>query len=314
MRDPQFELSIVVVNWNTRPQLLACLESIARFGAYKRHETWVVDNASSDGSVDAVRATFPDVQVIANSSNVGFAAATNLAIAQSSGTYVLVLNSDTEVLPGAIELLCEELARNPTVGIVGPRLINPDGSPQRSAWSGYPGVRSALIDGFYLWRLTPRIVGNQEVSLRESRSTTAVAVDHVLGAAMLVRREALENVGGLDDGYFLFLEETDWCRRMQKAGWQIVYQPQAALVHHGQLSVGQAAQRTLPLYYASLCRFVRRERGAAPRLRLFSLKLVILVSVLLRLGLWGMRAVRRRSGSDRMLTGYFTTLGAIWKL
>jgi GT2 family glycosyltransferase len=300
------ELSIVIVNWNTRRLLLECLDSIARHPASRRSEIWVVDNGSTDGSIEAVRARHPLVRLIANSENIGFAAANNQAIAASRGRYVLLLNSDTAVLPGALDGLCEYLDAHQRVGAVGSRLLNADGSTQRSCWRGYPGLLSAIVESFYLWRLMPSVVAPTEVAVGDH--LTSQSVDHLLGACILVRRIVVERVGALDACYFLFLEDTDWCRRIRMAGWQIMYLPESRVVHLGQQSMRQCPTRTLPASYASLCMFVRRGGGSWLTPRLLLLKSILALNVLLRLGLWSLRFVRQPVLSRRMLAGYARVL------
>lgn len=302
------ELSIVIVNWNTRALLLACLKAIEQNPPARTFDIWVVENGSTDGSADAVRAEFPAVHLIANAKNAGFAAANNQALTQCAGRYILLLNSDTEAQSDVLEALCAYLDAHPRCGAAGCRLLNPDGTTQRSAWRGFPGLRSAALDGLYLWKLLPpRFVAAREVSL--AGHTGPQAADHLLGACLLTRREVVQQVGLLDDGYFLFLEETDWCRRIGRAGWGIAYLPEFAILHHGQQSMRQIPAQTLPLYYSSLCRFVRKSGAKrAARLRMGALKVVIAVSVLLRLGLWTLRLPRSRSLSLRMLRGYANVL------
>jgi GT2 family glycosyltransferase len=299
---PTPKLAIVIVNWNTRQLVLDCLQSIEQYPPQREYEVWLVDNASRDGSIEAVSTQFPKVKLIANQSNLGFAAANNQAIEQCDAEYVLALNSDTQVQANALESMCQYLDQHPQVGIVACRLINPDGSTQRSAWRGYPGLKSALIEGLYLWRLMPKLVAQNEISLNSNRQ--AQQVDHLLGACMLVRRDAIEQVGMFDTGYFLFFEETDWCYRIAAAGWHIIYLPQTDIIHFGQQSMQQIPDRTLPTFYASLCRFVRKQGGALLGLRLFLLKSIIFISVLIRLALWSVRLIKQRSLSLRMLGGY----------
>jgi GT2 family glycosyltransferase len=300
--DQPVELSIILVNWNTREMLLACLRAIAANPPARGYEVWVVDNDSSDGSVEAVRQQFPEVRLIANERNVGFAAANNLAIARCDGRYVLLLNSDTEVHAGALEAMCSYLDNNPRVGAVGCTLQNPDGSIQRSAWRGYPSIASTAIEGFYLWKLFPEMVARSEVAL--ARHTSAQEVDHLLGACIMSRREVITQVGALDDDYFLFLEETDWCRRIQAGGWKVIYLPGPSITHYGQQSMRQIPAKTLPIFYASLCRFVRKSAGPSGWATVILLKLVIALTVLVRMALWTVRLIKQRTLGLRMIGGY----------
>lgn len=300
------ELSIILVNWNTCELVLDCLRAITTYPPDRTYEIWVVDNASVDGSVDAIRAAFPAVRLIANQENVGFAAANNQAIAACAGRYVLLLNSDTEVQAHALEAMCSFLDQNAQAGAVGCKLLNPDRTTQRSAWRGYPGLVSTALEGFYLWKLFPSIVARSEVALGEHDAPQFV--DHLLGACIMTRREVIAQIGALDDDYFLFLEETDWCRRIKAGGWQIVYLPDVAIVHHGQQSMRQIPTKTLPIFYASLCRFVRKASGSKSIPRVAMLKVVILLTVLVRMALWVVRIVSQRALSMRMLGGYLRVL------
>lgn len=308
------ELSIIIVNWNTRELLLRCLASIDASPPARSWEVWVVDNASTDGSREGALERYPPrpegeagaFHVIGNAENVGFARANNQALARCTGRHVLLLNSDTEVLPGALEGMCAYLDSDPRIGALGCRLLNPDGTTQRSGWRGYPGLQSALIDGLYLWRLLPRLVARQEVTLGTTNAPTEV--DHLLGACIMVPREVLEVVGFLDDNYFLFLEETDWCRRIKRAGYRVVYLPHQRIIHFGQQSMRQIPARTLPTFYASLCHFVRNGGGRALGLRLMALKLIIAISVLIRMAIWTLRLGGQRALSLRMIGGYGVVL------
>jgi GT2 family glycosyltransferase len=300
------ELAIVIVNWNTRELLLGCLKTILEHPPARAYEIWVVDNGSTDGSVEAVRQQYPRIQIIANTQNTGFAAANNQAIEVSTGRYILLLNSDTEVLSEALERMCIYMDEHPEVGASGCRLLNGDGTLQRSCWRGYPGLRSTIIDGFYLWRLFPTLFSKSEVTLANHQ--TPQSVDHLLGACMLVRRSVIDVVGPLDPNYYMYLEETDWCWEIRTAGWQIMYLPEPRIVHFGQQSAHKIEDRLLPIGYASLCRFIRKRNGRWLGLRLLLLKVVIALSVILRIGLWTVRLVQRPQLSQRMISGYSRVL------
>lgn len=254
------DVSVVIVSWNTRDLLAACLASVAREAQASGLvvETIVVDNDSTDGSPDMVRERFPEVELIALAENRGFAAANNLVIERARGRAVLLLNPDTELLPGALGALWRALHAAPHVGLVGPLLLNPDGSLQ-SAGYRFPGLVQALID---LFPLHPRLVAsglNGRVSPGDGLSP--VAIDHPLGACMLVRQEAIAQVGLLDEGYFMYSEEIDWCRRMRTAGWSILTAPAARVIHHGGQSTSQIAPVMLRHLHRSRARYFRRYHG-----------------------------------------------------
>jgi GT2 family glycosyltransferase len=199
------------------------------------------------------------------------------------------------VLPGALPKLVKYLDEHSQVGVVGPRLLNPDGTFQRSCWQGFPSLRSAFVDAFYLWRLIPRSQLVQSSELLDTPGDEPVEVDHVLGACMMVRSEVIQKVGGMDEDFFLFLEETEWCYRIKKAGWKICFLPTAKIIHVGQQSIHQNPQRTLPEGYRNYVRLYRKHENPS-RLQEAILKGIIVVAGLLRIGLWTWRS---RSASQR---------------
>jgi GT2 family glycosyltransferase len=264
VRLSEVRLSIVIVSWNTRQFLRKCLASIEQNPPEGPFEVLVVDNASSDSSAEMVRSRFPQVRLIANQKNAGFAAANNQAIHISRGAYVLLLNPDTEVKPGALQTLVAFMDDHPQAGGAGARLLNPAGSadeepslqPSSSPAPGLgrefarlfhlPGVRA---DGYYEmsgWDLgTPRLV------------------EVLLGACLLVRRSVLDQIGLLDEGYFIYSEETDLCTRIRRAGYQLFWVPQAQVIHSGGQSTRQAAEDMFLQLYQSKVRYFRKHHGWA---------------------------------------------------
>ncbi len=243
-------LSIIIVNWNTRDILLDCLASIERYPPARPYDIWVVDNASSDGSVAAVRAGYPHVQIIANSENCGFAAANNQAIRASQSEYLLLLNSDTIVHPNALERMARFLDEHPDVGITGACLLNADGTLQPS-WAAFPSLWSELFGHNARrrdWYCTRD--GSQ-----------AYAVDWVGGAALMIRRAAVNQIGLLDEAYFMYSEETDWCFRARQSGWTICYLPDAPITHLGGQSSRKASARMRAELYRSKIRFYAKHYG-----------------------------------------------------
>src|SRR5690606_9323794 len=223
MTDP--DLSIVLLTWNGRELALACLASIERTvrapGAPLAVETIVVDNGSRDGTVEAVRARFPWAEVVALPHNVGFAAGNNAGLARARGRHVALLNNDTEVLPGCFEACVRFLDAHPGVGVVGPQLLHPDGRLQNSIHNA-PTLLAELVPRGVLETLFPR-----RFPSKRYRHDGPIDVEAVLGACMVVRREALAAVGPLPEDYFFFLEETDWLYAMRAAGWRVVHLPEA---------------------------------------------------------------------------------------
>lgn len=246
-------LSIVIVNWNTETLLRDCLASIAANPPEGACEVIVVDNASTDGSAAMVRDVFPEVRLLANGENVGFAGANNQGIEASSGEMILLLNADTVVRAGALETLLRFMENHPEAGAAGARLLNPDGSLQHSC-SPLPTL---LGEGLHLFHLDYR----QRRAMQAWDVSRPRPVDVLLGACMLLRRAAVEQVGLLDEGYFMYSEEVDYCRRLQDAGWTLYWAPEAEVVHYGGQSTRQAATEMFLRLYAGKLRYFRKHDG-----------------------------------------------------
>lgn len=222
-------VSIVIVNWNTREILHDCLASIAAQTTLS-HELIVVDNASTDGSADMVRQSFPAVKLIANTDNRGFAAANNQGLEIARGDKLLLLNPDTIILDRAIDVMCDWLDAHPDVGCAGCQVLEDENTIQRTCFADPGPVNLALVE-FGLQRLAPhsRVLGHPEYG--NWNRDTERDVDVVSGMFMLVPRPVFEKVGGLDDAFFIYAEEADWCRRIRTAGWRCVFTPVARIIH-----------------------------------------------------------------------------------
>jgi GT2 family glycosyltransferase len=243
-------------------------------------EIIVVDNASTDGSVDMVRAEFPQVTLIANPSNTGFPAANNLGIAAAQGRYVLLLNPDTEVLGQALATLVGYMDAHPDVGIVGPQLLHPDGSIQSSR-RRFPTLATLFLESTWLERRAPPGLLRRYYFLDQPYRVT-LDVDWVTGAAMLARHEAIEQVGGIDEGFFMYSEELDWCRRVKAAGWRVVYHPAAQIIHH----MGKSSEQAVPARHVNFQRSKIRYAHKYHGLRVaMALRLYLLSMYLWQLGL-----------------------------
>lgn len=296
------DLSVIIVSWNTRQITRECLESVARQRSSASIEVWVVDNASSDGSAEMVRETFPDVHLIENTENVGFARANNAAIAASTGRYVLLLNSDTVVRPGAFDALVQFLDEHPEAGAAGPHTLNPDGSLQVSC---YPSPTLARELWFLLhldWLLPYGAYPMARWSTGQPRP-----VDAVLGACLIVRRAVLEQAGVLDPAYFMYSEEIDLCYRIRRAGWRIYWVPQAKIVHYGGQSTRQVAASMFMQLYRSKVLFFRKNQGP---LAAAAYKLVLLAVALPRLALTPLARLEPQARRQRhlALAGHYWTL------
>ena len=261
------DVSIIMVSYNTRDLLRDCLESVPSGCAGLSFETFVVDNASSDGSEGMVDSEFPSVRLICNPDNLGFASANNLALRQATGRYVALLNPDTTLQPNALAELVRFMDDTPAAGYCGPRLLNGDGSHQPSA-RRFPTVFSAAFSLLGLARRYPR--SRHALDLHALHGHRArFRVDWMTGACLMVRSEVVRQVGLLDERYFLYFEETDWCRRMSSRGWEGWYVPSAEVIHLGGQSVVHTSEvqpfsGDHPLYWvSSSSRYMRRHHGTA---------------------------------------------------
>jgi GT2 family glycosyltransferase len=255
-------LSIVIVNWNTLDLLRNCLQSVAE-QTHLSSEIWVVDNGSSDGSPDMVRSEFPHVHLIANTDNKGFAAANNQALPLCQGEYILLLNSDTVVLEGALDRMVAHMHTHTQISALGCTLLNADGSLQPSAHHFYGTFRSLLENRLthLVWRKrhanTPLLSFWDHSSIRQ--------VDWVCGAVVMIRKDVIRDVGLLDDSFFMYGEEIDWQMRMVKAGHQVWFLPHARILHYGGGSSAQAVTQMKKMEYKSREMFVEKHYSPAAR-------------------------------------------------
>jgi N-acetylglucosaminyl-diphospho-decaprenol L-rhamnosyltransferase len=262
------ELAVVIVSWNVRDLLRECLRSLLADleGAAVEAQVWVVDNASTDGSPAMVAADFPAIRLIASERNLGFAAGNNLALRAILGTppeprtaqHVWLLNPDTRVLPGATAALLAALEARPRAGVVGARLLNADGSLQQSAFR-FPGLVQLLFELFPLLRRWYETPLNGRYPRRRYEGESPFAVDHPLGASMMVRAAAIAQVGLLDEGYPMYCEEIYWCWRMRRAGWRALCVPAARVVHYGGQSTAQAPLSSFVNLWSSRARLYARH-------------------------------------------------------
>jgi len=264
------QLTVIIVSWNVRDLLMACLRSLQadleRAGLTA--DIWVVDNGSTDGTPEAVARGFPAVRLIARRDNPGFAAANNQALRAaldaSPPRYFWLLNPDTEVLPGATAALIAAMETHPRVGVAGAKLLYPDGTLQHSAFR-FPGLVQLAFDLFPFPSRLYETRLNGRYPRRLYDGDVPFFVDHPLGAAMMVRRETVEQVGLLDEGYRIYCEEIDWCWRMRRAGWRALCVPAARVVHHAGRSTGQVPVPSFVNLWTSRARLYARHHGPVTR-------------------------------------------------
>jgi GT2 family glycosyltransferase len=271
------DLAIIIVNWNTGDLLKQCLQSVYGSQTSKQYEVWVVDNGSSDGSPDMITNRYPQTKIISNKDNTGFAHANNQAIIDSTGDYLLLLNPDTVINKDVMEVLSNYLDEHPDVGAVGPRLLNADGTLQESA---YP--RPTLVREF--WRLfhLDRVINYAEYPMEQWSHIDAKEIDVLMGACFMVRRKALDQVGLLDDEFFIYSEEVDLCTRIRNYGWRISWLPTVTVIHLGGESTKQIQQEMFLQLYQGKIQYFRKHHTL---LEVWLYKLVLFFATLARLAL-----------------------------
>lgn len=266
MDTPALQLSVVIVNWNTRELLRACLDSIRQHTSGITYEIIVVDNASTDSSPDMVREHFPEVRLIQNTQNLGFAAANNQAIRIAKGNAVLLLNSDTELIENSLRILHDFLFSRDEIGAVGGRLIYPSGAPQ---WSY--GFAPSL--GRMLWITLSGFLriqrGRKPSAVIPQADEPARPVEYIVGADLMIKRTVLDQTGLLDTTFFAYFEETDLCTRIRQAGHQIWYTPATSIIHRVGSSFGPESTQRLRIYYTSLFLYLQKHHGAHRATKLY---------------------------------------------
>lgn len=253
-------VTVVVVSFNTRELTRRCLHSIHAERGSLEVEVVVVDNASEDGSAAMVRQEFPQAILIANPENRGFAAASNQGFAASSGRRLLLLNPDAELLPASLRAMIDFAAAHPTAGVIGPRVLLPTGAQQSTTFR-YPRLSDLLINLFVpnRWVRKSRLLGRSRYVGLDSERIQEVEV--IAGCCMLVPREILEAVGGMDERFFMYGEEVEWCHRIRAAGWDVLYFPGASVLHHAGQSSRQRPDAMAVAMTRSQLRLIAILRG-----------------------------------------------------
>ena len=287
------DLSIIIPSYNTRDLLEQALRTVMDAATDLEVEVLVVDNASRDGSADMVASTFPQVELIRNEENVGFAAANNQALKRVKGRNVLLLNSDTIVRPDTLRCLVEFMDAHPQAGAIGCKILNPDGTLQLSCRRGLPTPMAAFCKMSGLSRLFPNSPRIARYNLTYLDPERTHEVDALSGSCMMVRREAMDQVGLLDEAYFFYGEDLDWCFRMREAGWKIFYVPQTEIIHFKGESSRAEQMRFRYRFYEAMAIFVRKHMQQ--RYRFFPLWLLHVAIVLYGLLSMGANLARKLS-------------------
>lgn len=268
------DLGIVIVNWNTRDLLRDCLRSV---GASQGDFTWravVVDNASSDGSADMVRAEFPDVTLIASAENEGYPRANNRGLRalgfapgcadEDAPRYALALNPDTVLPPGVLGDMLAYMDADATIGVAGPKLVLPDGSLDLACRRSFPTPQISFYRMVGLSKLFPRSRRFGRYNLTYLDPDVETEVDSVVGAFMLVRRAAIQQVGLFDETFFMYGEDLDWAFRIKQAGWKVMYNPRVTVTHVKRAASRQSRRAQREFYRAMLLFYRKHYRQTTP--------------------------------------------------
>lgn len=300
------DLSVIIVNWNTKELLSRCLSLVYDTVTNLECEVFVVDNASQDGSAAMVRRFFPQTRLLENEENVGFARANNQAIKESRGRYILLLNSDTFVMEGTIERMVAFMDAHPEAGVAGCRLYYPNGKLQLSCTS-FPTLATEFYLLTSLDRLFPRnpVLGRYWMTYWDFNSVREV--DVVLGAFIIVRSQAMEEVGLLDESFFMYSEELDWCYRFKEKGWKIYYMPYAEAIHIGGASTEKVKAEMILELYRSRVAFFRKHYGLPNALLL---KIMLAAASIPRLFLFSTRYILKDEAGENARQKWF----GYWKL
>ena len=253
------DVSVVIVNYNVKYFLEQALHSVQKASGNLQIETIVVDNNSTDDSVSLIQQRFPEVQVIANTENVGYAVANNQGIAASKGRYILILNPDTILQEDTLDVLTRFMDEHPDVGAVGPKVIFPIGTFDYTARRSFPKPWVSFCKLSGLSKLFPNSPRFAQYSLTYVDPDTPMEVDSLCGACMMVRREIYENIGGFDEDYFMYGEDIDWCYRIKKAGWKVHYYPETQIIHYKGESTKRSNIKRNKHFYGAMHLFVRKH-------------------------------------------------------
>jgi hypothetical protein len=237
------DISAIIVNWNTKDLLLESVRTAIETTVRHRLEIVVIDNGSTDGSLEAIRAQ-NNIRLISNNVNLGFAAANNLGIRAATGKYICLINSDVEVLDGCLDRMCDYMDEHPEIGLLGPRVLNKDLTLQRSC-TELPSVRNTFTQAFMLDKILPRLKWARSRFMVDFDHATICDVEVMSGCCLFVRRSALTMVGELDQRFFIYKEDVDLCKRFADAGWKVRFYPTARIIHYGGASSSATPARFL---------------------------------------------------------------------
>lgn len=272
------DVTVSIVNWNTREELRDCIVSVLAQKPAVRYDVNVVDNASTDGSAEMVRSEFGDrVNLIQSSKNMGFGAGHNLSIKQSSARYVFLLNPDCRLLdPDVLEKMVYYMDSDEYVGMLGPKVLNPDGSLQYSA-RRFPPLLAGVFRHTILGKLFPNNRYEREYLMTDWGHDEVIDVDWLSGSALMVRRQTIEQIGLLDERFFMYVEDMDWCRRAHDHGWRVVYFPMTSVSHRIGAASDKNPVKMIKQHHKSMLRYFLKYNAGISK---------ILLTPFVMIGLW----------------------------
>ena len=284
-------LSVLIVNWNTTGLLTQCLKSVYRecnAGRLADSQIIVVDNASEDFSLEDLRAQFPEVVFIRNERNEGYARGNNQAIECACGKYFLLLNPDTELTPGSLDVLIDFMEAHPETGAAGAKLVRPNGELDHSC-RGFPAPLSLAFEYFFISRLFPKSKLFGAYRMDWFGYDRIMEVDQPMASCLIARKTVFDQVGGFDERFPIFFNDVDWCFRVKKAGWKIHFIPNAVVVHHGAASTRQVKEKMIEESHRSLAEYYRKHYSGWANLP---------ARALVGLGVWLNRHLLHRRGRE----------------
>lgn len=291
------DVSIIIVNWNTKNILSDCLRSVYEQAGDVDYEVIVVDNASTDGSLDMIKSDFERVVLLENAQNKGFATANNQGMEIAKGRYVLLLNSDTVVLDGAIAKTVSFADAHPRAGVTGCRVLNADRTLQPTCFM-FPSILNMFLSSTYLYKFFPRsrFFGRERMTWWDRSDVRQV--DVVTGCFMLVRREAIDQVGVMDERFFMYAEETDWCYRFREEGWDVTFTPAGQIIHLGGQSTAKKPVAMIVQLRLSILKFIRKHSG---RFAQVSARFLTALFFAVRIPIWFARVFSLRQRSEAVV-------------
>jgi len=261
LRTPRLQLSVLIVNYNVRDFLQQTLRSLDKAREGLKSEIIVVDNASGDGSIEMLRSQFPKVHLIANNSNLGFAVANNQALRVARGEYCLLINPDTVIQENTLRVMLDFFREHPDVGLAGCKILNPDGTFQLACRRSFPTPWVAFTKIFGLAALMPhsKLFGRYNLTYRDPEESCEV--DAVSGSFMMIRKRVYQEIGGLDEQFFMYGEDLDWCFRIQHGGWKVYYVSTTSIIHYKGESTRRSSLNEIRTFYEAMHLFVKKHHG-----------------------------------------------------